>query len=486
MATSVGKASANIAIGNFAAKSISYIVTIVLARNFLSKSDFGYLVTVDLIAMVFSQIVDVGFENYYLTKIQLAGKNPTPPEEIKKIEDITFSVRLFSNILLFLAQIAAGFFMEAPVRYLLWILSFNYISGIFGKINEVRLKKKLDFKVLAKAKIASELVAAFTKIGLAFLGWKILSIAVGIVVGNVVFVCIITSISRYKPAHIGIAKADRKQVLWFAKHSWYTGFVQYIHMQVDRFFLQFFFPVGMVGLYNFSASQTSGNYDAIMVPQGTLMVSHVSNNRDDKEKLNGLFSSMLQFVLILFAPIFIMAMIFAPFWVVLIFSSKWVEAVPLFQLFFGYCIIRLFGMPFVSNLLIMQKLKQNSIITTLWSCALLLGLFLAGWLKVPIEIYASIFILLSCGFLFHKSYAGTKAMGISIFSIFARYTKLYVILLAFAGLALSVFQLNPFGTVGNIVSMVLLPIIFFTMLLLFYRQGWYLFIGKLKSMLKRG
>jgi O-antigen/teichoic acid export membrane protein len=367
-------------------------------------------------------VIDVGFENYYIVKVKLDGPDKTSDEEIKTIEDIVFYVRLYSNLILFALQFAAsyllaGWFLHHPADTFLRILSFSYLFAIFGKINEVRFRKRINFKYIAYAKVLSDFASSVCKVILIFMGFGINGWAGGVVLGVLVNALVLSFAGKYIPGKRKIEAKWWKEVFWFAKHSWFTGLGMYLQQQTHNIILKYFFPLTTIGYFQFSYSYTVDIHLGITTPQGNLIIPYISNLQHNRNQLIKSINQISISMLMLMAPFILAGFVFTEELILLAFGAKWLYAVNIVKVFLFFILFRLCYAPLLGSITALGKMKESSILAFMNFFTIAISLTLAAYYSGSIYVYAVVFVaaIMTCDIV--KSSWGLKFMNISWWEI---------------------------------------------------------------------
>jgi len=430
MTRSARESGRYIFLGSIFLKIISLSTSILLAR-ILVPEDYGNWVIVSVVTSFFSLVVDIGFEYFYLIKIQ---QDSTPLQKAK-LENTIFLLRALVNLLLFVFQITASYllvdlYFVKPVDKLLRILSVIYLVSIFGKINEVRLKKKLDFRIITISKISGELVSSVTKILLAVSGFGVYSFAYGAIVNGVVFSGMLSIQGKFAPNLRLFSKEYIKEIIDYAKHSWIGGLGLFFAQQSDKILLKFFYPLSSIGLYSFSNSYSLVVYNSILMPQNSLFMSYISNNRKKTEVIVKNFSEIFKIILFVVIPIQIPLLVYANEFILYVFGEKWIASVTLFTIFMISVIFKSLMFPLMSGLTAIGRLKANTRIVLIKACIIPVILLLIGLVGGSILSYAITFVLCELVFDTLKFWLFIKFIRVNLFEFLIHiFFKFYLVLI---------------------------------------------------------
>ena len=436
MLHSASKSASQILLGATVGRILN-LVTMVLVTPILGPEGFGTLAVASMIMAIFTVVVDVGFENYYIVYIKLVGEKKSSDEEIREIEDTVFFMRLYSNIFLFIAQVAlshilVGRFIQHPTDLFLRIFALNYLGAIFGKINEVRFRKQLNFKSIASAKIISDVCGAIIKLILVFSGFGIVGWAIGSVFAGFVNAFVLSIKGKYRPHSSTVSKATFKKVLWFAKHSWLTGLGQYFQGQISNISLKTFFSLKAMGYFQFANTYTVDFYSQITASQSSWIVPYISNLQDDNRQLLKGFHKMINIYLMVLSPSLIIGMVFSKEIILIVFGTKWLYASNMVVVLLAYILLRSFFTPTMGIVNALGKMKQGSIMAMVNFTILALSLLLTCYFTKDLLAFTIAFAFSNLLGEFIKSTVGLHFLKISWFNLLSNsWIHLRIIILVF-------------------------------------------------------
>ncbi|WP_294950913.1 oligosaccharide flippase family protein [Sulfurovum sp.] len=464
------KSAKYIFFGNTFTRVITFAASIALAR-LLFPSDYGYLMMASVFSSFIGILANTGFENFYLQeKIENI-------QQKKMILSITVKLRLMMNIFMFILQ----FILSYPVQHyyeseivgqLLRILSVGYIINAFYQVPLFVLRKKIDFRPEVYAGIAKGLVDSGTKVLFAYLGFGALSFAYGSILGGIVFMLIIIKKSNET---FDLKLWDQElfhKIFYFGKHYLVTGIGSYLSSYMDKIILMNNFNPHALGLYNFAFSQSDNIRAKTSRPMGKLIISYIAKHKDDPEKIKNALWSMSYFELVFFTPIYIFLMFYADFIVVNIFGDKWLDAVPVIQVFLVYGLITsIYGASI--NILtgigypeIQSKLSLANLVV------LIPVLLLISFLKGSIIDYAITYVVITILYSVIKSGIGIIKLGYNPFVFFTSlklgiFVIQNIIFSVSIALIISIFDKSM---VGFILAGILMLLLFILFHLVIYRQ----------------
>lgn len=467
---SVKNAAISVFIGGLISRAVGFLGSIALAR-ILVPADYGYWVIVTMITSFFSLVIDAGFEYYYIVKVNINKGEETPQEEVVKIENSVFFLRVIINMVLFVLQFGLSFLpielLTSPVDRIIRLLAFVHIINVMGRINEVRLKKFFNFNKITKYNIVSTIVSVIVQVSCALLGLGVMGFAWGSIVKTLVNNIGLVSIGRFKPQRKYVSRPILKEVFAFAMHSWLGSVGLYLNNQIDKFLLKHNFSMADVGYYSFGNGTAYMFMTYIVYPQGSVIMSFVSNNQGHTQKLEDFVAFVNKFLFIVVFPIQVLLYVFADQFITIIYGNKWIAAIPLFRLFILRTFVEILFFPYSTFLTAHGKVDYLARLN--WFSVVLCGLslFITTLFSSDIITYAIVFVACSLVISTLKSYLSIRVSKISLRNVFS---KVYVTLLV--SVLMLALMFLPFSMILllKVLITVLTTLVFFSLILLFDRK----------------
>lgn len=398
MLSSGFSAASKLFVSSFFIRFVSFI-TLILVTPIIGPEGFGQLLVVGIILAVFNTVIDIGIENFYILKTNDA-KTPLSNSDEIELTDALFSIRLFSNLFLFCLQLAVsylgkGWLFESPVDIYLRVLSFSYIFTIFGKVNEVKFRRLLQFNTIVKARSIAEVCGSIVKLSLVYGGFGLVGWAIGLMsatfINNLILFLANPVFGKVKP----IAKWLRKEILWFSKHSWVIGIGQYFQSQLSNIILKYFFISAEVGYVQFSSSYTVEIYSNLFGSQSQFLAPYFIGRQHEHERIKEALFKMISFTFFILAVPFLFLIFFANSVIELIFGHQWLGAAPLLITYSVYALVRIIYSPCLGILTAIGRLKETVVLSYAHLIAILCILPLVAYHWNDIYIFAIFFVVIN-------------------------------------------------------------------------------------------
>lgn len=158
------------AIDNVTQQSVSFVVSIILAR-LLSPEDYGLLGIIAIFTAVCTSLIDGGFMT------ALIRKKDATEDDYNTIFVINLGMSLLLYLVLFFgAPLIARFFGRDELVALTRVSSIGMVIGACAMVQQARLTKRIDFKTQTKITLVASVVSGVVGISMALLGCGVWSL----------------------------------------------------------------------------------------------------------------------------------------------------------------------------------------------------------------------------------------------------------------------------------------------------------------------
>lgn len=309
----------------FSSIFIQFLSGIVLAR-LLSPEDYGCIGMLAIFMLLASTFTDGGFGSALIQK-----KNPTQ-EDYSTIFywNVALSIVIYLILFLFAPKIASFYNMEllCPV---LRIQGLVVIINAFQVVQIARLNKLFQFKKISIVTLLSSVVSLTTTIVLAYRGFGVWSL----VVQNLLMVLVPTLIywatNKWKPA-LAFSKKSFKELFNFGVFMFLTTLLSTFVNNVQGLLIGKLYSPSTMGYY--SKAQSTEKLAATSLSQVISQVSYplYAELQDDKERLIGVIKKLALSTAFMTFPLMLLLVLVAKPVFILLYSEKWIPAVPFFQI----------------------------------------------------------------------------------------------------------------------------------------------------------
>lgn len=331
MANSVRKELTRGVMWNFIEKVLmqgaQFVIGIVLAR-LLMPSDFGLIGMLAIFIAISNVFIEGGFAKALIQK--------------KDCKDIDYSTAFVTNvvisiiiyvILFFCAPLIARFYKEPILVELTRVLALNFVLGSLNIVQRARLMSKVDFKSLAKIKVASVVIGGIIGVVMAYQGFGVWALVGQTIGGTIVLILLFPIVSKWKPS-FRFSKISFHELFGFGSKLMITGVYSVIINNISTLFIGRTYNSGQLGHYT-RASQFSELISfTVNDVLGTVTFPVLSHLQDNKEHMVAVYRKVLFFTAMSIFPIMVLCALLAKPIVLILLTEKWLPCVVLMQWLF--------------------------------------------------------------------------------------------------------------------------------------------------------
>lgn len=313
-------------IERFSVQGSQFFLGLIVAR-LVSPSDYGMIGMLAIFISLSQAIADGGFSQALLQK-----KHPDE-NDYNTVFYINFLISLFIYVLLFLVSPYIASFYETPVLEILTkVLGINIIIFSFNIVQRTQLTKNIDFKTQTKASITSVIIGGLFGIYFAYQGYGIWALVIQSLCRNLLNTSLLWHFSDWKPRRIFSLKSF-KSLFSFGSKLLITHILVSIFENLYIVIIGKFYSATQIGFYTraiqfqqFPSKSVTNIVQRVSFPTLSLI-------QDDNSRLRSSFSKFNRYTMFIVAPSMIMVGILADPLVRIVLTEKWIEIVPLIQLF---------------------------------------------------------------------------------------------------------------------------------------------------------
>ena len=324
----------------------------ILAR-FLLPSDFG-LMAIVMVVIGFSQaFLDMGISNAIIHKQEITHDQLSTLYWV----NILAGLVLFAIISL-LAPFVANFYNEPELKLLIIIVGLTFVIQPFGQQFMVLLQKEMRFAVIAKIDVVNKLVSFVVSVYFAYHGHGVYALVYGTLAGVVsqTVPFIILGLKEHKPSFV-FRIAEIKEFLSFGMYQMGEKTLNYFNSQIDVMLIGKLLGTEALGVYSVAKQLIMRPAQVINPIITKVTFPTMAKVQDDTEQLKNIYLKTINYLSSINFPIYAFLAVFAHEIVMLLFGSKWIEAVVIVQILSVYAAVRSTGNPIGS--LQMAKGKAN-------------------------------------------------------------------------------------------------------------------------------
>lgn len=310
---------------NIANSGITFLVGLVLA-NILTPEEYGIMAMVTIFIAVSNSIVDSGFSNALIRKVNIRSV------DYNTVFYFNLIVSLFLYLILYVSAPALSVFFKEPVlvdvmRVIGWILIINALAIIPRTI----FVRNINFKAQTKVSLIASVSSGVIGIGMALTGWGVWSLVGQQLTRQLFNTVFLWIFCRWRPLW-EFSIQSFKELFGFGSKLLASGLIDTIYKDIYSLIIGRFYSAADLGQYT-RASQ----FNTIFSSNLTSVVQRVSypvlsSIQNEPERLLSAYRRVIKTtMLITFACMLGLAAVAKPLIVILI-GEKWLPAVYFLQI----------------------------------------------------------------------------------------------------------------------------------------------------------
>lgn len=387
-------------------QGVIFIVGIILAR-LLTPEDFGIIGIISVFVAISSSIVDGGFSDALIRKINVNKK------DFNTVFYTNFVISLFLYLLLFIfASNIAAFFKEKSLELILKFSGLIIIINSFSIVHFVILTINLNFRIISIIKVIASILSAFVAIYLAFNDYGVWSLVVLSILRPLVSCILFWFLNKWRPS-IVFSFDSFKELFDFGYKMMISKLINSIYLNLYYILIGKFFSPTSLGYYT-RANQFQAPF-SVNITQAISRISYpiLASLQNDREQLRNVFGKFLRFtVLINFTTMLVIAAIAKPL-VLLTIGDKWSTSIIYLQIL---CIPGMLYPLQILNINLMTALGHSNLmlkIEVIKKVILIPLILLSTFFSIEIMLYS--LVLFSIIEYFINSFYSKKLINYSVF-----------------------------------------------------------------------
>lgn len=443
------------AIQKYSGIFITFISGIILAR-LLTPHDYGCIGMLSIFMVLADSFIDGGFGSALIQK-----KNPTQVD-FSTIFYWNLGVALFIYAILFVSAPAIARFYDLPIlSSVLRVQALVLFVHAFALVQSVQLKKKLNFKIISVVSVSTSLISLTVTIMMAYKGFGVWALVAQNLISATIPAIVYWFYIKWRPIR-AFSWASFKELFSFGFYMFLTHIINNFSSQVQGLLIGKVYDAKTMGYYSKAIGTerlASHSISSIMTQVTYPLYAQV---QDDKAAMTNMVRRLTMTISYITFPLMILLILTAKPLFLLLYSDRWLESVPYFQVLcisglaaclisvntqtiaaigkskvmFAWTLIkRLIGLGFVVGGLIaygMKGLLAGLLLNTYFSYFVNIGLVSKyigyKWIKQLLDIAPVAVVAIISGVV---SYLGVKLLDLSLYP--AAILKVAVYLLIYLG-----------------------------------------------------
>lgn len=320
------------AVDKFGTKIISFVTNLFLARLLLPE-DFGSIGMIMIFIAISNTFIESGFGSALIQK-----KNPSSDDY-----STVFLWNLFISVVLYIilfscAPFIATFFRIEGLEALLKVQGIVLITNSFCIIPNNYLVKHLLFNIASKINITANFFGAIVGITLAYVGWGVWSLVIRMLIISVFQGILLWIYARWKPMFV-FSIQSFKELFKFGGLILLSSIFNKIYDNIQSLIIGRIFSVKDLGYYTQAKNLEQIPSDSLSVIVNQVSFPVFSKIQDDIVRLKRCVKNNLQLTTYINFPLSVFLIIVANSMFEFLFTDKWSESVPYFQILCLYSML---------------------------------------------------------------------------------------------------------------------------------------------------
>jgi PST family polysaccharide transporter len=295
--------------------------TVVLAR-LLSPEEFG-LVALGLLVVTYLDV---------LRQFGISSALIQWPEDNDRVASAAFWLSLVSGTLIaagamVLAPMIAGFFRQPDLTSILRVLSLAFVVDSVSGVYEARIRKRLQFQRRVGPELGRALVKGVTAIVLAILGFGVWSLVLAQVASSSVAAALYWWVGRWTPSFQFDWSIARSLCRYGAQYAMFA-LLAVVVKDVDYLIIGRRMSAEALGYYTLAFRLPELTILGICYVFSQTLFPVFSRLQAERLRLAGAFAKTVRLLLLVTLPLGVGMALVAPELVRVVFSEKWVPAIP--------------------------------------------------------------------------------------------------------------------------------------------------------------
>lgn len=356
------------AVERFGSSFFLFVSNLVLAR-LLSPDDFGCIGMLLVFISISDAIVDGGFGSALIQK--------------KNLTNVDYSTVFFWNLalscvlyitLFLVAPLIAGFYKMLLMSDILRVNGIILITNALNLVQQNILKKQIAFKKLAKINLSAVIIGTCIGILSAYLGFGVWSLVIKSLITSVVLCVIYWCCGKWMPSLVFDWKA-LSALFKFGSFMFLNTIVNVLYINLIALIMGKRFSSSILGYYTQALKLEDIPRLSISAIVSNVSFPALSLVQDDNEKF--LRASRMSFKALMYinVPLMMLLIVIAEPLFLFLFTDKWIQSVPFFQVI---CVMGIIFTPYEFNQNILMSKGKSDIFFFVRIVQVIIGIILVS------------------------------------------------------------------------------------------------------------
>ncbi len=312
-------------IQKFAGMGISFISGIILAR-LLTPEDYGCIGMLSIFMLIAGSFVDGGFASALIQK-----KRPTQ-EDYSTIFFFNLGMSIVMYAILFFSAPAIARFYKMPLLCsVLRVQGLVLIINAFSIIQSNQLRKQLRFKKLAIVTLSASFISIVVTIYMAYNGFGVWALVASNLLAAFIPTVVYWFTNKWYPLFV-FSKKSFKELFNFGFFMFLSNLINVFCNNIQGLLIGRLYNPATMGYYSKAKSTEEMASTSISDILGRVTYPVFAEYQNDKKMLVSVIKRMTLVVAYITSPMMFLLMLLAKPIFILLYSERWIDSVPYFQI----------------------------------------------------------------------------------------------------------------------------------------------------------
>lgn len=301
-----------------------FVAGILLAQQ-VEKENYGLIGLLAVFIGLANILHESGFTSAIIRKKNITQSDYTTVFYL----NITIGISLYL-ILFFLAPLISSYYEKPILTPLARFVFLSFLFNSFAVIQNARLIKEINYKLITKINSFSVFVSYSVTIALAYFDFGVWALATQVVLWTFLKVCCLWIFSNWKPSG-SFSKESFKELFTFSSKLMLGSIINTVMVNIPQNIIGKYYSLGIGGLYNLSYRNYSSANDLLSGSVYSVSYPILSSIHDDDHRLKYIFRKFVRIKAFIVFPMFMGIMLVAGSFMHIL-GEQWLSAAPILQL----------------------------------------------------------------------------------------------------------------------------------------------------------
>ena len=312
-------------IQSFGTQAVSFVISIILARLLLPE-EFGVIAMIAVFMGVGNMLLDAG-----LGQSLIRTKDPTE-EDYSTVFffNLGGSLVVYTIIYFSAPWIACFYKQELLIDIIRWY-SVVIVINSFSMIHITRLTKQVDFKTQMKVSLPATVLSGILGMFLAFKGHGVWSLVWMAIFKSILDLLFLFYQTKWLPSLVFHIEKFKYHFSFGYKLT-LSGLLDIVFNNAYHIIIGKYYQPAILGFYDIANNMKNLPIQTLSTIVSRVTYPIFAEFKDDNVRLKNTYKKVMQLLVFIIAPLLLILSVLAEPLFRFLFSEKWLQAVPYFQI----------------------------------------------------------------------------------------------------------------------------------------------------------